>query len=243
MDSELQKSLQKICVRVNFDRVERKLYGHDVGALPSLVKPLIGNTIPDAVVQPQSENELVELVRWANQNKIALTPRAKATSGYGGVLPIKQGVEVDFYFLKSVLHLDRESQTVTVEPGITWEQLDRTLQSHGMTLRLYPSSYPSSTVGGWLAQGGAGFGSYQYGYFSQNVVSTRVVQPDGEIKIFKDGELDMISEMEGITGFISQVTLRIQPFEKLDIVSIGCKQPQDFQRLIQSKRTSRCSFP
>jgi Fe-S oxidoreductase/FAD/FMN-containing dehydrogenase len=234
MDKELQNSLQKISARVNFDRVERKLYGHDVGAMPSLVKPLIGNPLPDAVVQPQSENELVELVRWANQHHVPLTPRAKATSGYGGVLPVKRGVEVDFYFLKSILHLDRESQTVTVEPGISWEQLDRYLQANGMTLRLYPSSYPSSTVGGWLAQGGAGFGSYQFGYFVQNVLSARVVLPNGEVKVFSGNDLEMVSEMEGITGFISQVTLRIQPLEKLDIVSIGCPKPADFQRLIEA---------
>ena len=38
--------------RVNFDRTERTLYGHDIAAIPSLVKPLVGNTTPDAVTQP-----------------------------------------------------------------------------------------------------------------------------------------------------------------------------------------------
>ena len=49
--------------------------------------------------------------------------------------------------------------------------MDRALKPHDLTLRLYPSSYPSSTVGGWLGQGGAGFGSYKYDYFADNVVS------------------------------------------------------------------------
>ena len=43
--------------RVSFDRVERKLYGHDIAVFPSLFKPLIGKTIPDAVVQPENEAE------------------------------------------------------------------------------------------------------------------------------------------------------------------------------------------
>ncbi len=55
--------------RVSFDRVERKLYGHDIAVFPSLFKPLIGKTIPDAVVQPESEQELVELAKWARKER------------------------------------------------------------------------------------------------------------------------------------------------------------------------------
>jgi FAD/FMN-containing dehydrogenase len=73
--------------RVSFHRTERKLYGHDIAEIPGLIRPLVGNTTPDAVVQPESEAELVELVSWAAKNRIPLTPRGKASSGYGGVLP------------------------------------------------------------------------------------------------------------------------------------------------------------
>ena len=71
----------------------------------------------------------------------------------------EQGVVVDFYRMKDVLSVDADGMTVTVQPGITWEQLDKQLKPQGLTLRLYPTSYPSSSVGGWLAQGGAGIGS------------------------------------------------------------------------------------
>jgi FAD/FMN-containing dehydrogenase len=58
--------------RVSFDRMERTLYGHDIAEIPGLIKPLVGSTVPDAVVQPASEEELVALVRWAQENRIAL---------------------------------------------------------------------------------------------------------------------------------------------------------------------------
>ena len=45
------------------------------------------------------------------------------------------------------------------------------LATTGLALRLYPTSAPGSTVGGWLAQGGAGIGSHAYGWFKENVVS------------------------------------------------------------------------
>jgi len=149
--------------RVTFDDVERMLYGHDIAAMPSLIKPLIGNTIPEAVVQPVSEEELQKLTSWAAGHMIPLTPRGKASSGYGGVLPVDQGIVVDFYRLKKVLSIDKEKMTATLQPGIVWEALDRELKKKRLTLLTYPSSYPGSTAGGWLAQGGAGFGSYEAG--------------------------------------------------------------------------------
>jgi len=220
--------------RVSFDPIERKLYGHDIGAIPKLVKPLIGNTIPDAVVQPRNEEELVDLVCWAYEEQIPLTPRGKATSGYGGVVPVEKGIVVDFYRMKDIVEIDAEKQTVTVQPGITWEQLDKKINTHNLTPRLYPTSYPSSSVGGWLAQGGAGIGSYEFGYFRDNVVSARVVLPTGEVKECSGDDLELIADAEGITGFISQVTLHVQATADLEIVALACPDSSDLQQLVQS---------
>jgi Fe-S oxidoreductase/FAD/FMN-containing dehydrogenase len=240
IDAAQQTYLEKFGNRVSFNPIERKMYSHDIAAMPNLVKPLIGNTIPEAVVQPQNEAELVELVQWAYQQKIPLTPRGKASSGYGGVIPVKKGLVIDFYQMKDVLAIDAKNQTVTVEPGITWEQLDRQLKAHHLTLRLYPTSYPSSSVGGWLAQGGAGIGSYEYGYFRESVVSARVVLPTGEVREFSGDpaagsgqSLELIADAEGITGLISQVTLKIQPLEDVDVVALACPDAHELQKLVK----------
>ncbi len=218
--------------RVTFDKTERKLYGHDIAAMPSMVKPVIGNTVPNAVVQPRTAEQLARLMRWANDRGVALTPRGKATSGYGGVIPVRNGVVVDFSFMKAVVGVDEAGQTVTVQPGISWEQLDRALAAHGLTLRLYPSSYPSSTVGGWLAQGGAGFGSYAYDYFADNVVAATALLPGGGCRTFAGDELALIAGAEGITGFVTEVTLRVMPLEDLSVLSIGCHKSACLQRII-----------
>jgi len=220
--------------RVSFSNLERKLYGHDIAAMPTLIKPFIGKTIPDAVVQPQSEQELVELVRWAAKNRISITPRGKATSGYGGVIPVKGGIVVDFYRMKAIKKIDPERGTATVEAGVVWEKLDKELIKQGLTLKLYPSSYPAATVGGWLAQGGAGIGSFEAGWFRDNVDSARVVLADGEVKEFSGNELDIVSDAEGTTGLISEITLHVQPKEEIEVASIGCPDAHDMQRIIQS---------
>jgi Fe-S oxidoreductase/FAD/FMN-containing dehydrogenase len=219
--------------RVNFKRLERRLYGHDIAEIPSLIKPLIGDTTPDAVVQPVSEAEVKSLVDWARANNIALTPRGRATSGYGGAVPVKNGVVVDSYRLRKIIDVDKQNLRVTVEPGIIWETLDKKLAPQGLTLRLYPTSYMSSTVGGWLAQGGAGIGSYESGWFADNVVSARVVLPDGIVKEFKGADLELISEAEGITGIITQVTVKVRPLEEETILAVAIKDPADLQKFLE----------
>jgi len=210
------------------------LYGHDIAAIPGLIEPLIGSTTPDAVVQPDSEDELVQLARWAAANRVPLTPRGKGSSGYGGAIPVKRGVVVDFFRMQRVLSIDTDAMSVTTQPGITWEKLEAALRREGLALRLYPTSAPASTVGGWLAQGGAGIGSYEYGWFRDNVESARVVLANGEVREVRGDALGNVADSEGITGLISQVTLRVQPLEEMAILAAAFPSPQRLQDAIEA---------
>jgi len=225
--------------RVNFNKTERVLYGHDIAAVPGLLKPLVGNTTPEAVVQPVSEDELVDLAKWASSTHTALTPRGKASSGYGGVIPMRKGLVVDFYRMNRVLDIDKSGLTARIQSGVVWEKLDRQLGKEGLTLRLYPTSYPASTAGGWLAQGGAGIGSYEAGWFKDNVVSARVVLPSGDVKEFAGPELDLVSDACGITGLISELTVKVQPKEGLKIISIAFKEALQMQRFFEGLAASK----
>jgi len=219
--------------RVSFSWSERRLYGHDVGALPSLLRPLIGRCVPDAVVQPVSEGELVELARWASAHGVPLTPRGKATSGYGGVLPVRGGLVVDLHRLRRVLAVDAEGMTATVEAGAVWGRLQEQLEPQGVAPRLYPTSYPASTVGGWLAQGGAGIGSFEMGWFRDHVTATRVVAADGSVRELRGRDVELVADAEGITGLVSTVTLRVQPDDPIETVAIGSPDAHALQSLAE----------
>lgn len=219
--------------RANFNPTERLLYSHDIAAIPGLFKFLVGNTVPYVVVQPESVAEVKELVKWANKNKIPLVPRGKGSSGYGGIIPVKKGILVDFYRMKDVIEINEEKETATVRPGITWEQLDRKLKPRGLTLRLYPTSYPSSSAGGWLAQGGAGIGSFQYGWFSENVLKAKVVLPDGEVKEFTQNELDKVADAEGTTGLIIEITVKVKKREEIAVTALACPDARALSRIFQ----------
>lgn len=224
---------QRFGDRASFRRVERKIYSHDVGSVPRLVRPLVGKRLADVVVQPETEGELIELAKWATAEGVALTPRGRSTSGYGGAVPTRGGVVVDFYRMQQVLDVDETNETVTVQPGIVWKTLDEILMKRNLTIRLYPTSYPSSTVGGWLAQGGAGIGSFEFGVFSDNVTRARIVLPGGEVRELTGDDLDLVADAEGITGFITEVTLKIQPADELSLAAVSFHNAENAQAFLE----------
>ncbi|HWP96850.1 MAG TPA: FAD-binding and (Fe-S)-binding domain-containing protein [Syntrophomonadaceae bacterium] len=224
---------EKYGSRVCFDELERKIYAHDMGVMPSMVKPLAGNPVPKGIVQPLDEEELVELVKMAVESETNLTPRGKATSGYGGVLPVEGGLVVEFNRMKKIIEINAEERTATVEPGVVWNELEYQLNQKGLTLTCYPTSAPSSTVAGWLAQGGAGIGSYEYGYFADNVVWARLVQPDGQIRQLRGQDLQLVNGANGISGFISQVCLRVKAQKGMHVTAVAFEKSADLGAFMQ----------
>lgn len=196
--------------RATDDALRRVVYGHDMGALPDAIGRFIDN-VPDLVVQPLNEGEVVELVNKAREAGIPIVPRGGATAGFGGAVPAKSGIVVDFVRMASLTSVDEAARTITVEPGAVWADLDKQLNTRGFRLPIYPTSALSATVGGWVAQGGAGIGSRGEGDLFDNLVSATVVLGTGEVREFKGSDLRLVYAMEGITGVITSVTLRIIP--------------------------------
>ena len=89
-------------------------------------------------------------------------------------------------------------------------------------------------MGGWLAQGGAGIGSYEYGWFIKNVIKAKVIDVLGNEKVYKGEELELISDTEGIMGFITEVTLKVQPLEELGVFAATFQNPTDLKNFMES---------
>ena len=234
--------LEVFGTRVTFDPFERQFYRSDVGSLPSLVTPIVGNLTPAGVVQPHTEDELVKLARLAKEHQIPLVPRGKASSGYGGVLPVAGGLVVDLNWMSRIHAVDGDALTVTVGPGIIWKNLEKELNKTGFAVTTYPSSAPSSTVGGWLAQGGMGFGAFEYGLFRETVQSVRVVLPTGEVREFAGDDLDLISDAEGITGIISAVTLKLRRMEEEAVWGATFATADGLARTLKAAQTAGAPF-
>jgi FAD/FMN-containing dehydrogenase len=123
-----------------------------------------GEAAPDAhdtvaSVFPQSAEEVESLTRLAARHGIPLVARGAGTAIYPGKPP--RGLTVRFDAMRQIrLPEGEEENRVEVEPGVTWWTLEERLREWGMGPRVYPTSAPRSTVGGWLAENGIGVGSY-----------------------------------------------------------------------------------
>ena len=179
---QMEKAQSLFGDRVRFDAIERIVYSHDMGVIPEQLRNLIDHT-PDGVVQPTTIEEVVSLAKFCYEEKIPIVPRGAASAAYGGSVPAKAGIVVDFTRMNKILNIDAGNQVAVVQPGVIWINLENVLGEKGFALRVYPSSSKSSTVGGWVAQGGSGYGSYEYGDFRQNISAVTAVLPNGKIEI------------------------------------------------------------
>jgi Fe-S oxidoreductase/FAD/FMN-containing dehydrogenase len=216
--------------RVSFEKTERLMYSHDTASLPNLVKQTF-KTLPDAVIQPLKTSDVVFITGFAREHNIPLTPRGAASSGWGGAIPTRGGIVVDFSRMRRIIGIDKAKQTAAVEAGVIWKNLEYALRKQGMALRVYPSSALSSTVGGWVAEGGGGVGSYEFGRISQNIESVTYVTPQGEVKTLLGEEIDLVADAEGITGLIVEVTVKTRPGD--NDVPLVASFP-DYKQLLQT---------
>ena len=85
--------------------------------------------------------------------------------------------------------------TVEVGGGIIWKDLLDVLKYEGLTLAAYPSSAPSSTVGGWIATGGTGIGCTKYGGIREQVIDIEIALTDGRVLCTRDAPDDLLNEI------------------------------------------------
>ncbi len=191
------------------DPVVCRAYARDASSLPSSVGKLIKGT-PGAVVMPKDRGELRELTSFAQKGNVPLTPRGAGTGFFGGAVPAEGGVVVDMRAFDEVVEIDADAGRVVTQPGISWADLEARLNEEGLSLKATPFASPLSTIGGWVATGGGGFGSLKTGTVRDMLVEAKVVTPDGELVTYTGGDLDLVEGCCGTTGFIVQVTLDVQ---------------------------------
>jgi glycolate oxidase len=176
---------------------------------------------PDVIVQPKSASEVSRIIKLAEEKEVPVVPRGGASWALGGAVPVLGGILLDMATMSDIIEVDEDNMTVTVEPGITWSDLNELMHRKGFMIGAYPSSAPAATVGGWINTGGVGVGSYKYGGVEKQIVAIEAVLPKGEITSFGVSSLNSYSLVdnlrtffagsEGTLGIITKVTLRLYP--------------------------------
>lgn len=172
----------------------------------------------EAVVSPGTTDEVVRIVRWANETRTPLIPIGGASNTVGSTHPDPHGVAVRLGRLRN---LRMEENDLLVHAGAGWNlgALEETLNRQGYTLGALPQSRHLATVGGSIAMNAVGILSGKYGRQTDLTVALEAVLPTGAVirtsvapGASAGPDLSrLLLGSEGTLGIITEAALRIHP--------------------------------
>jgi alkyldihydroxyacetonephosphate synthase len=181
---------------------------------------------PDAVLLPDSHEQVEALVGLAQQLDFCLIPFGGGTNIVGGINPeadeARPVMTLSLRNMNRLIAFDPESRTATIQAGALGPKLESDLAQQGYSLGHFPDSFEYSTLGGWLATRSAGMQSDAYGRIEDMVVSLKIVTPSGTIvtkavpasSAGPDLNRIMVGS-EGILGVITEATVRVHKIPAL----------------------------
>jgi glycolate oxidase subunit GlcD len=189
-------------------------YTHDA----TLARGLRGRL--DAVVLPQSADEVTRAVAWCYEHDVPIIPRGGGTGLAGGAVPLDGGVVLGLERLRAVRSFDPLVWRIAVEAGMPTADLRRRARENGLYYPPDPGAAESSQIGGNIATNAGGPHAFKYGVTGAWVTGLEVVLPPGELVTFggairKDAAgydlKRLVIGSEGTLGVITAAWLRLIP--------------------------------
>lgn len=179
--------------------------------------------LPVAIASPQTEAEVVAVVRVCREHRCPLVTIAAGTNLEGAtVVPPDAGVGafvcVSTARMRRIVALNVADHDVVCEPGVPFPLLNAVLAKSKLVFPL--DAGPNATIGGMLACGASGIRAVRYGPIRNHVLSLRVVTADGSVVVTGRRAKKMVAGLDltrlfvgsaGTLGIITQATLRVYP--------------------------------
>ncbi len=197
-------------------------HGHTQEEMYSIKYTRLGR-IPDIVVYPESEAEVVNLVEAAKKHGVSLIP-------YGGGTNVTDALRcdtreqrtiasVDMRRMNRILWIDRTNMMACIEAGAVGRNIMRELEKYGVTMGHEPDSVEFSTLGGWIATNASGMKKNRYGNIEDLVLDVGVVTASGKLERTSASPREsvgldlrrLIFGSEGILGIITAAVVKIFP--------------------------------
>ena len=183
-------------------------HGRDESAIPPVR--------PSAVVMPHSTEEVSNVLKYCNSEKIPVVAFGAGSSLEGHVLPLFGGISLDLTEMNKIIEIRPDDLLVRVEPGVHRMALNEKLASNGLFFSVDPGA--DATLGGMASTGAAGTTTVRYGSMRDNVLAMTAVMADGTViktgretrKLSAGYDLTrLLVGSEGTLAVITELTLRV----------------------------------
>ncbi len=200
--------------RVFFKEEINEDYSHDeLGGIRQM---------PDVVIQTINTKEVSEVMQYAYENNIPVTPRGSGTGLVGAAVPLNCGIVVDISRMNKMLELDEENLTLTLEPGVLLMEISKYVEEFDLFYPPDPGE-KSATIGGNINTNAGGMRAVKYGVTRDYVRGLEVVLANGDVinlggKVVKNSSgyslKDLIVGSEGTLGIVTKAILKLLPLPK-----------------------------
>ncbi|KAI6092454.1 hypothetical protein F4821DRAFT_135076 [Hypoxylon rubiginosum] len=199
------------------------------------------------VLKPGSTEEVSKILKYCNENMLAVVPQGGNTGLVGGSVPVFDEIVVSASRMNQIRFFDEVSGVLVADAGVVLEVADQYLAEKGYIFPLDLGAKGSCHIGGNVSTNAGGLRLLRYGSLHGTVLGIEAVLPDGTIlddlsRLRKNNTGYDLKQLfiggEGTIGMITAVSIHCpQRSKAVNVAFLGLESYEKLQQTFKEAKT------